>query len=336
MTKQLVSILVPAYNAERWIRGSIESALAQTWPWKEIIVVDDGSKDKTFEVARKYSSPIVNVITQDNRGASATRNHALSLAQGDYIQWLDADDLLAPDKIEKQLEGAEHGKDSRVLLSGAWGQFYCFPEKARFKPNSLWEDLKPVEWLFRKLDETLWMAIESWLVSRRLTEMAGPWDETLYRDNDGEYLSRVLLCSIRTRFVPEARCFCRRGTNGISHDLTLDDRKLDSLSSSLCWYVKRLRTLEDSSRTRKACINFVKDMSLYFYPERKDIFNRLQSMVTDLGGNLDKPKLQLKYLLLQKLFGWGVAKKAQYTLPALRSLLEKEWERALYMLSSPK
>ena len=73
----------------------------------------------------------------------------------------------------------------------------------------------------------LWMAIESWLVSRKLTEMAGPWDENLSFDDDGEYFCRVLLCSIGTKFVPESRVFCRRGNLGLSHSLTLSNKKLD-------------------------------------------------------------------------------------------------------------
>ena len=93
--KQLASILIPAFNAQNWIGGCIESALAQTWSRKEIIVVDDGSRDSTLEIAESYASQDVHVTTHDNCGASSARNRALSLAQGDYIQWLDADDLLA-------------------------------------------------------------------------------------------------------------------------------------------------------------------------------------------------------------------------------------------------
>ena len=84
--KQLVSIIIPAYNAEKWISACIESAISQTWPRKEILVVDDGSSDKTLEVAKSYSSPELRVFSQENRGASAARNHGLSMAQGDYIQ----------------------------------------------------------------------------------------------------------------------------------------------------------------------------------------------------------------------------------------------------------
>jgi glycosyltransferase involved in cell wall biosynthesis len=333
--KQLISILIPAFNSGKWIRDCVESALAQTWPWKEIIIVDDGSQDATLEIARSYCSPSVQVETQNNRGASAARNRALSLAQGDYIQWLDADDLLAPDKIAKQLEGAEPGHSSRVLLSGAWGQFYHCPERSRFIPTSLWEDLQPAEWLFRKVDQNLWMAIESWLVSRGLTEMAGPWNETLYRDNDGEYFCRVLSCSRRTRFIPEARCFCRMGTfSSISHGLSLTDRKLNSESISILSYIQRLRTMEDSPRTRAACLKLLQRWAIYFYPERPDLLGQLEYMATDLGGRLGPPTMRAKYRWLQKTLGWRIAKKAQHALPVLRSLLEKYCERFLRLRST--
>ena len=95
----LVSILIPAYNSGKWIRFTIESALSQSWPNKEIIIVNDGSEDNTLQIAKQFESKIVKVITQENMGASSARNKALSLAQGDYIQWLDSDDLLTSNKI---------------------------------------------------------------------------------------------------------------------------------------------------------------------------------------------------------------------------------------------
>ena len=99
----LVSILIPAYNADQWVANTIRSALNQTWREKEIIVVDDGSTDRTLEIARKFESKSVKVVTQENCGASAARNRAYSQSQGDFIQWLDADDLLHSRKIEAQL-----------------------------------------------------------------------------------------------------------------------------------------------------------------------------------------------------------------------------------------
>src|SRR6185295_16732226 len=102
--KPLVSILIPAYNAEEWLAPAIQSAVAQTWPRKEIIVVNDGSTDRTAEIARSFASKEVAVLSTENRGLSATVNHAYRHCQGDYIQELDADDLMLPNKIERQLE----------------------------------------------------------------------------------------------------------------------------------------------------------------------------------------------------------------------------------------
>jgi len=121
MTKPLVSILVPAYNAQEWIAETLQSAVAQTWPRKEIIIVDDGSSDQTMTIAKQFESDDVRVVRQENQGAAAARNHAFSLSQGEYIQWLDADDLLAPDKIEKQIEVLDRGVSKRTLLSSGWG-----------------------------------------------------------------------------------------------------------------------------------------------------------------------------------------------------------------------
>src|SRR5437016_10212691 len=128
----LVSILIPAYNAERWIGETIRSALAQTWPRKELIIVNDGSRDRTLEVARQFASGNVLVVTQQNQGASAARNKAFELCQGDYIQWLDADDLLSPAKIARQMEALDCYGSEQPLFSSAWGQFYSRIEIASF------------------------------------------------------------------------------------------------------------------------------------------------------------------------------------------------------------
>src|ERR1700751_400462 len=127
--KPLVSILIPAHNAEAWIADTIRSAIGQSWPRKEIIIVDDGSTDQTFAVARGFASKDVIVVTHENQGAASTRTYAFSLCQGDFIQWLDADDLLSPDKVKKQVEADVEIGDNRTLLSSGWGYFAYRSEK---------------------------------------------------------------------------------------------------------------------------------------------------------------------------------------------------------------
>lgn len=248
----LVSILIPAFNVERWIGDTIRSALAQTWPRKEIIIVDDGSLDHTVDVARRFSSKEVKVVTKENQGAAATRNHALSLSHGDYIQWLDADDLLSPDKIAKQIEAAGKSGSNRTLFSSEWGYFAYRTDRASFNPTSLWHDLSPLEWLLRKLGENLHMQTATWLVSRELTQDAGPWDTRLLSDDDGEYFCRVLLASEGIRFVPEARVYYRVSPSGRLSRIGTSDRKKDAMLLAMKLHVKYILSLEESARVRKA------------------------------------------------------------------------------------
>src|SRR5215469_11597547 len=98
----LISILIPCYNAERWIAHTIDSALAQTWNEKEVIVVDDGSTDRSLDVIRRFRDRI-RWETSPNRGGGAVRNRLLELAHGEWIQYLDADDYLLPNKIAAQV-----------------------------------------------------------------------------------------------------------------------------------------------------------------------------------------------------------------------------------------
>lgn len=98
-----VSILIPCYNADRWITQAIQSALDQTYPHKEVIVVDDGSSDRSLALIKSFGDRI-RWETQPNRGGNATRNRLLALSQGEWIQYLDADDYLQPEKIARQVQ----------------------------------------------------------------------------------------------------------------------------------------------------------------------------------------------------------------------------------------
>jgi len=328
--KPLVSILIPAYNSEEWIADAVQSAIRQTWPRKEIIVVDDGSRDWTADVARRFASKEVVVVSTKNQGAAAARNHALHLSQGDYIQWLDADDLLAQDKIEKQMEALDQCGSKRTLLSSGWGRFMYRYHRAKFVPTALWCDLSTTEWLLRRMGQDLYMQTATWLVSRELTEAAGPWDTRLLSDDDQEYFCRVLLASDGVRFVPGARVYYRaRGSGSLSY-IGSSDRKREAHWCSVQLHVGYLRSLEDSERVRAACVRFLQDRMVDFYPERLDIFRQAEEISRNLGGQLEVPRLSWKYSWIKAIFGWRLARRAQWSLPNLRWSLLRLWDKALF------
>jgi glycosyltransferase involved in cell wall biosynthesis len=330
--KPLVSILIPAYNSEAWIADTIKSAIGQSWAHKEIIVVDDGSTDQTLAVARQFAGKNVVVATQQNQGASAARNYAFSLSQGDYIQWLDADDLLSTDKITKQMEAAERNANPRILFSSGWGFFSYRTHQADFTPTSLWSDLSPVEWLIHKMKENLHMQTATWLTSRELTKAAGAWDVRLLGDDDGEYYCRVLLASEGVRFVPDAKLFYRiTPSTRLSHIGQSDKKKYAQLLS-MQLHVKYIRSLEDSERVRASCLTYLQNWLINFYPERPDIVRDLQELATSLGGHLEAPRLRWKYAWIKPMFGWSAAKYAQIVLPQLKLALLRSWDKTMFKL----
>ncbi|MEM2001634.1 MAG: glycosyltransferase [Candidatus Methanomethylicaceae archaeon] len=101
--KPLVSIIIPCYNGEKFVAEAIQSALDQTYPNKEVIVIDDGSTDRSLEVIKSFGSKI-RWETGPNRGGSAARNRGIQIARGELIQFLDADDVLHPQKLERQVD----------------------------------------------------------------------------------------------------------------------------------------------------------------------------------------------------------------------------------------
>ncbi len=106
----LVSIVIPCYNGELFIKKTIESALRQTYKKIELIIVNDGSKDKTFDEIQSYKSDSLIIINKPNTGVSDSRNIGMEYTNGAYILFLDADDILEPDYLEKRIEILEKDK----------------------------------------------------------------------------------------------------------------------------------------------------------------------------------------------------------------------------------
>ena len=329
--KPLVSILIPAYNAQQWLRETLRSAIAQTWERKEIIIVDDGSKDDTLSIAKEFEGDGVQVFTQQNQGAAAARNRAFSLSHGDYIQWLDADDLLGPDKIPLQMEAlAKKGAGCRTLLSSSWGRFLHDPNRAVFTPTALWDSLSPVDWLVRKMGQNLYMQTATWLVSREVTEAAGPWDTRLLGDDDGEYFCRVLLASESVLFVPEAKVYYRSSGAGSLSYVGRSDRKMEAQWLSMQKHVAYVRSLEDSERVRAACVKYLENWLVAFYPARMDLVANSQALARELGGELRLPRLSWKYAWIEAAFGRFFAWRAQLFLLGLRWKIDNSLDKAMF------
>ena len=342
MTQQsLVSVLIPCYNSAPWLAETLESALSQTHSNIELIIIDDGSTDDSLAIAQEYECSNVKVISQKNQGQCAAENRALRVSQGDFIQYLDADDLLAPHKIERQLAMLSVSEPDCVA-SGEWARFYRTPQEAIFKPQLLWRDLSPVDWLVCAWENHLMMHGAAWLIPREVAVRAGSWDERLSLINDFDYFSRILLASRGVRFCKGAKTYYRSGnTSSLSASTSAQARQSQFLSLNLG--VNTLLNAEESHRTRRTCATVFQRFIYETYPQVPELRAKATDRVNQLGGSTLQPSGGPAFQFVSKVLGWQQTKRIQncayelgYNRAAFGWKLAKLKERIAYNLQLRK
>ena len=301
--KPLVSIVIPCYNAERYISASLESALAQTWPHKEIILVNDGSTDSSLVVARTFEPKGVRIIDQPNMGAASARNAGLAASKGDFIQYLDADDLLSSGKIAAQLEALDQSPPGG-LASCAWGRFETDPADTSFIDSAVYRDFVAVDFLVLAGETGAMMHPAAWLTPRHVALQAGPWDETLSVNDDGEYFCRVLLAGGASVHCKRGFVYYRSGNeSSLSHQRS--DAARRSHYRSIQLVEAHLRAKEDSPRTRRALANSYQRFIYDYFPSPPELIANAGMDVNRLGGSsLSTPAMGPKSAALSRLIGW--------------------------------
>jgi len=304
MNPPLVSIIIPCHNAERWLAATLAAALAQTWPDKDIIVVDDGSRDGSRDLARGFGDRGVRLVEQPNRGAAAARNTGWRAARGDYLQFLDADDLISPGKLAAQLRLLATAPAGRVATC-RWGRFETDPAQARFVDHAVYRDFSAVEFLSLAGATGVMMHPSAWLIPRPVADRAGPWDETLSLNDDGEFFARVALASSGLVFCAdeEALSYYRSGLPG-SLSQQRGEQARRSQFRSLELITARLLAAEDSPRTQHACAGYWRSFVHDFYPAPADLIRRAAAEVRRRGETLGRPAMGPRTAALARLIGW--------------------------------
>lgn len=303
--KPLVSVLIPCHNAAPWLAATLDSALLQTWQRIEIIVVDDGSIDDSLAIARRYESRGVRVVRQSRGGASSARNHAFRISGGDLVQFLDADDLISPDKIAAQV-GFLSGADARSMATCRWARFTADPGEADFSEEGSFRDFLPIDYLIAHTSGAATMHPAAWLVPRDVAQLAGPWDETLSLNDDGEYFSRAVLAASRVCFCPAGASFYR---SNLPDSLSRQRSRhaLESLYRSVSLVAGHLLKSEDSPRVRRALADYWQRLRYELYPSATDLSQRAASEVRRLGGSSLTPAMGRRSKWVSSVFGWRVA-----------------------------
>jgi glycosyltransferase involved in cell wall biosynthesis len=174
----LVSVVIPVFNGARFLAEAIDSVLAQTYPNVEIVVVDDGSTDRTPQIIASY--PAVRVLRQENAGQAAARNRGIAAATGEYVAFLDADDVMLPERLERQ-----------VAYLGERPQHACVLGRQRIAVEP---GVEPPEWVGmagENSEASDLVQPMSALVRRSALERIGPFDSSFRYSEDVDWLFRA-------------------------------------------------------------------------------------------------------------------------------------------------
>ncbi len=305
----LVSFLTPAYNAAPYLADTIRSALSQTWQRVEVIVVNDGSRDDTLAIARSFKDKRVKVIDQENRGQSASENRAFHECQGDFVVYLDADDLISPNKVDVQIERLMESEPGCVAF-GPWARFQDQVENTHFKPESFWRDIEPVDFHIEMWERSSMIQGGCYLLPRSLVKQAGPWDESLSLINDFDFFPRVLFLARRLLFCPDAVLYYRSGRPGA----------LSASKSASAWAsafraiwsgTRQLLSQADRPRARIACCRSFEEFGYGSYPAVPDLRRQAWARVRELGGPYFRPQMGRRLRMISRVVGWKMAKRLQ-------------------------
>jgi glycosyltransferase involved in cell wall biosynthesis len=289
----------------------LDSALAQTWSNKEIIVIENGSSDDTRTIAEAYRGYGVTTESISARSAAAARNRAFALSRGEFIQFLDADDLLSPNKIAAQMAAISRGAAVLALSSLADFRDGDSPESAR-----VWSEwpyvssTNPSAWLGELMgarDRGGFVGVHQWLTPRALVADAGPWNEELTVNDDGEFFARVVLRACEIRMVPEAVAYYRRHQSAanLSAAFQHSRRHLESMLHATELIAGHLQRVNSDPRLRPAFARHYFDCALAAYPFHPDISQRAESLALSQHAEARPPRAGSRAAeVVRRLCGW--------------------------------
>ena len=289
MADPLISIIIPVHNAEKHLRQTIESAIAQSWQNKEIIIVDDGSTDGSVAVAKPYENKLVRVFCQPNKGASAARNTGLRHAKGNYIQFLDADDLLSEDKLHNQIKALQNNSNKVAVCSTVHfmdGSLHTSATVSDYEELFLINTNDSAYFL-----TNLWggygengsmVQPNAWLTPRTIIDKAGPWNESLTVDDDGEYFCRVLLASAGVIKTAGYNYYRRYQNNNFSLSASKLQEHYLSLFISLTLRYEHIAAKNDTDALKKAYGRSLYQVEHSMYPSFPNLRRRIKKVIREL------------------------------------------------------
>src|SRR6266446_27932 len=184
----LVSVIIPAYNAERYVGRALRSVVEQSYAGLEIILVDDGSQDGTAQVVEQFKDPRIVYLYQGNAGQGNARNHGLRVCKGEYVSFLDADDWYHPRKIERQVAFLQAHPGYKVVYCNALHTYAGAPDRLYKRRHAHASDL-----ILPELLKSSYINPNTALIARTVVEACGGFVETRYYPEEWDLWLRMTL-----------------------------------------------------------------------------------------------------------------------------------------------
>ena len=314
----MVSVLIPNFNSEAFIAETLESIIPQIKNAGEIVLVDDHSTDHSVNLARSIlvnSRVEFKILKNTTKGACSARNLALRESKHPHILWLDSDDKIDSNRISVGTKFL--AKNPRQIHACPWLPFTSKPRKGQNLSTPSWNDIpkssSPAEWLARDK----FMGLHCYMGHRSVFEQAGPWDESLLINQDGEYFARVIASCEKVFFDGSVEVFYRRDGGGVSKFST---GKADSLFHSIESIAKTGLKLEDSHRMRQMISNRWQRFIYEAYPNVPELITKAQAQLERLPPpTLNNPNtVSLLSRTFSALFGWKTLIRARVFRDQLR------------------
>jgi glycosyltransferase involved in cell wall biosynthesis len=303
-----VSIITPVFNSEKYVAETIQSILNQTHKNIELIIVNDGSTDKSEEIIHSFTDERILYFKQENKGQVAASNFGLSKATGNYIKFFDADDIMNTSHIEIQLKKIDGRVDA--IASCEWGRFYDNnPMSAIFNAEPVWKRMQSLDWLKTALSQKNdMMPAWLWLIPKQIIQKSGGWDERLSLNNDFEFSIRLLLHSTEVLFAEGAKAYYRSGLS-TSLASSVSKKAYEAAFLSTCLGCTHLLRADNSDEMKRLCADRYRVWVHRIYPDYPDLIQKFEEEIKKLGGSNLPINAGGLFKVLSGIVGWKLAKR---------------------------
>ena len=311
LSTPLVSIIVSCYNGEKYIASTLDSLLRQTYSNLEIIVVNDGSTDKSEQLINLFADKRIKYYRQNNKGQCSALNYGFSKSSGAYIKFYDADDILHAEVIEGQMQALkDQGEDCISFIE--WRRFYndVIPSAIDVNdPHTIHRDCTPIEYITLKEHPPMYQC-GLWLIPRGLLAKTGLWDERLSLINDTEFFSRIMRYVRFLKFSEKGYTLYRTNATETSLSKDLSRKGIKSALLSIDLTAKWLLSIENSERIKRIIVNGYIMVLEWAFPKQialaKIVERRLKAYPKEYVVHTKSGKV---YNVVMKLFGWKSANR---------------------------